>query len=307
MVDVCLLGCGGSLPTPERSLTSLLVSYNGRKILIDCGEGTQVSMKMVGWGFKNIDVICFTHYHADHVMGLTGLLLTIANSGRELPLTIIGPNGLSRVVSAMKVLAPELPYEIDLVELDCRYEDNFQDKIFQMEDMIIRAIPVEHSIECIAYSINVTRGRKFDAEKAKNNGIPMKFWNVLQKGNSIRYKENVYTPDMVLGEERNGIKLVYATDTRPIDELVNFALGADLFICEGMYGEEEKYDKAIQNKHMLFSEAAAIAKHSAVKELWLTHLSPSLKEPEKYLVNASSIFPNVELGEDRKVKSFNFD
>lgn len=307
MIDVCLLGCGGSLPTPYRSLTSLLVSYNGRKILIDCGEGTQVSMKMLGWGFKDIDVICFTHYHADHVMGFTGLLLTIANSGRRRPITVIGPNGLEKVFRGLTVVAPVLPFDVDLIELDCKYEDNFEDKIFQIDDMTINAIPVDHSIECISYVINVNRKRKFNVEKAKENNVPMRLWKVLQKGNVIEEEGIIYKPEMVLGEKRKGIKIAYCTDTRPLEKIAHFVSEADLFICEGMYGEEEKVDKAVLNKHMIFSEAAAIAKTAQVKELWLTHFSPALLNPEEYLHNAASIYENTYLGADRKIKSINFE
>lgn len=306
MVDVCLLGCGGGLPTPERALTSLLVSYNGKKILIDCGEGTQVSMKMVGWGFKNIDVICFTHYHADHVMGLTGLLLTIANSGRELPLTIIGPSGLKEVFAGLTVIAPVLPYEVKLVEFDCIDNNNFEDMFFQIDDVIIRGLPVNHSTYCLAYSLIFNRKKKFDIDKAKKNNIPKKFWSLLQNGNNVTDEDKIYTPEMVLGEDRKGIKISYCTDTRPTKQLPDFVSESDLFICEGMYGEEEKYDKAVENRHMLFSEAATIAKLANVDELWLTHLSPALSDPEKYLNNAIDVFTNTQLGVDRKFKSVNF-
>lgn len=306
MVDVCLLGCGGSLPTPERGLTSLLVSYNGRKILIDCGEGNQVSMKMVGWGFKNIDVICFTHYHADHVMGLTGLLLTIANSGRELPLTIIGPNGLKEVFSGLTVIAPILPFEVKLVEFDCIDNDNFEDKVFTINDVIISALPVNHSTYCLAYSLNFNRKKRFNPDKAIENNVPKKLWSILQNGNIASLEGKTYTPEMVLGQDRRGIKVSYCTDTRPTGKLPIFVSESDLFICEGMYGEDDKYNKAVENRHMLFSEAAQIAKVANVDELWLTHLSPSLSDPERYLENAVSIFKNTHLGTDRKFKSINF-
>ena len=117
MLDVCLLGTSGMLPLPGRWLTSLLLRYNGSSMLIDCGEGTQIAIKEKGWSFHPIDVICFTHYHADHISGLPGLLLTIGNSDRTEPVTLIGPKGLSRVVSALRVIAPELPYELRFIEL----------------------------------------------------------------------------------------------------------------------------------------------------------------------------------------------
>jgi ribonuclease Z len=116
ILDVALLGCGGGMPMPERYLSALLLNYRGRKILIDCGEGTQVSMRLLGWGFKTIDIICITHGHGDHIVGLPGLLATIGNSGRTEPLTIIGPEGIVEIVNGLRVIAPYLPYEINIIE-----------------------------------------------------------------------------------------------------------------------------------------------------------------------------------------------
>ena len=117
MLDVCLLGTAGMMPLPRRWLTSLILRYNGKSILIDCGEGTQLAIKEQGWSFNPIDVICFTHYHADHISGLPGLLLTMGNADRTEPVTMIGPKGLQRVVSSLRVIAPELPFEIKYIEL----------------------------------------------------------------------------------------------------------------------------------------------------------------------------------------------
>lgn len=301
MLDICLVGCGGSMPIPNRYLTSLLCSYNGKMILIDCGEGTQVSMKMIKWGFKFIEAICFTHYHADHVVGLPGLLLTIGNAGRTEPLTILGPPGLIEVVKGLTVIAPELPYELKLVELDLK------ESTVNIGGFSVSTIPVEHAVPCVAYSILIKRSRKFNKELAEEKSIPMKFWNRLQKGEIINYEDKIFTPDMVLGEDRKGLKVSYATDTRPIEPLIDFIHDSDLFICEGMYGDDESLPKAINNKHMLFSEAAKLARTGKVKELWLTHYSPSLIEPALFLEETKMIYDNIVLGEDRMIKTLVFD
>ena len=302
MLDVCLLGCGGSMPIPGRNLTSMVVSYQGRKLLIDCGEGTQVSLKILGWKIKNIDVILFTHFHADHIAGLPGLLLTIANSGRLEPITIIGPYGLIKVVTGLKVIAPVLPYSIKLVEL-CGEEKYFK-KIGYFN---INILSVEHGIPCFAYSIDINRNRKFDRGKALKNKVPLVFWNRLQKGEEIKQEDKLYTPDMVLGHDRRGLKVSYCTDSRPSSELVEFVKESDIFICEGMYGNDEKKDKAVLYKHMIFAEAAVIAKEAEVGELWLTHFSPSMTEPQSYIENARGIFENTIIGKDRYVKSISFE
>lgn len=301
MMDVALVGCGGSMPIPNRYLTSLLVSYNGKMILIDCGEGTQVSLKLLKWGFKAIDIICITHFHADHVTGLPGLLLTIANSDRKDPITMIGPKGLKSVVEGLTVIAPSLPYELRIIELEFEKSSSLD-----FDGFTIYAQPVEHSLPCFAYGFNVKRVRKFDRIRAERENIPMKFWNRLRNGETISSEGKIFTPDMVLGKEREGLKLCYCTDTRPIEKLIPFIKGADLFVCEGMYGEDEYLPKALLNKHMLFSEAADLAQKGEVRELWLTHYSPSLMNPSDYIESTKKIFKNTILGEDRKIKTLNF-
>ena len=222
--------------------------------MIDCGEGTQVAVKEKGWSFKPIDVICFTHFHADHISGLPGLLLTMGNAERTEPLTLIGPKGLNRVVTALRVIAPELPFDIQCRELT-RPEETFE--LFGYH---ITAFKVNHNVTCYGYTLEIKRQGKFDPQRAKEQNIPLKYWNPLQKGEKITDGETVYTPDMVLGPERKGIKITYTTDTRPVKSIVEHAKGADLFICEGMYGEEDKEDKAKAYKHMTFKEAASLAK-----------------------------------------------
>ena len=273
MLDVCLLGTGGMMPLPRRYLTSLMCRYNGSNILIDCGEGTQVAIKQKGWSFKPIDVLCITHYHADHISGLPGLLLTMGNAERTEPLLMIGPKGLEKVVNSLRIIAPELPFDIEFIELT----ENLQ--TIQMEEYRIKAFKVNHKVTCYGYSIEIDRSGKFNPEKAKKLGIPLQKWGVLQKGESVEINGGKYTPDMVMGEPRKGLKVTYSTDTRPVPNIVQAATGADLFICEGMYGEPDKEAKAKEYKHMTFKEAAEIAREANPKEMWLTHYSPSLVKP----------------------------
>lgn len=301
MLDVCLLGTGGMMPLPYRKLTALMTRFNGSNLLIDCGEGTQVAVKERGWSFHPIDVICFTHYHADHISGLPGLLLTMGNAERTEPLLMIGPKGLERVVTALRVIAPELPFEIQFRELTQKEE------ILEVKGYRIHAFRVNHNVLCYGYSIEIERAGRFEVERAQEQNIEQKYWSRLQKGEIIEADGRTLTPDMVLGPQRKGIKVTYCTDTRPTPVIVQNAKGADLFICEGMYAEKEKEAKARQYKHMTFYEAAKIAAEADVKELWLTHFSPSLVHEENYMGAVHKIFKRAKPGKDGKTVELDFE
>lgn len=300
MLDVCLLGTGGMMPLPYRWLTALMTRFNGSSLLIDCGEGTQIAIKEKGWSFKPIDVICFTHYHGDHISGLPGLLLTMGNANRTEPLTLIGPKGLERVVNALRVIAPELPFEIIFMEIEG------MDQTFQMNGYRLKAFRVNHNVLCYGYTLEIDRAGKFDVERAKTARIPIHCWKLLQKGESVEIDGQIFTPEMVLGEARKGIKLTYTTDTRPTESIKINAMESDLFVCEGMYGEKDKAAKAIEYKHMTFYEAANLAKEANVKELWLTHYSPSLTKPEEFMADVREIFPLAKAGKDRMSVELDF-
>lgn len=292
MLDVCLLGTAGMMPLPYRWLTSCMTRYNGSHLLIDCGEGTQIAIKEKGWSFHPIDVICFTHYHADHISGLPGLLLTMGNAERTEPVLLVGPPGLRRVVENLRCIAPDLPFEMEYREL------REKDEVIEVKGYRIHAFKVNHNIPCYGYTVEILRKGKFDVERAKSQQIPLKFWNPLQKGETVTEDGKTYTPDMVLGESRKGLKLTYCTDTRPTQAIVEAARNSDLAILEGMYAEPEKLAKAKQYKHMTFYEAAQIAREAKVDQLWLTHFSPSLVGAESYLPKVREIFSNTVLGKD---------
>ena len=303
MLDIALLGCGGMMPLHNRHLTSLLLRHNGRMLLIDSGEGTQITLKQLGWGLKNIEIVCFTHFHADHISGLPGLLLTLGNSDKTDPLTLIGPPGLKNIVNSLCIIAPDLPFEIKFIELP--HSPNPADEI-PLFGYNISVLPLDHGMPCFGYSVKIKRLGKFNLEKAKALGLPRNYWSFLQRGESVTYNGETYTPEMVMGNPRNGIKISYATDTRPTPGHVEFVRDSDVFVCEGLYGEGEKLEKASSHKHMIFSEAAWIAKEANVGELWLTHFSPAMPNPREFTSFATDIFENTVVGYDRLNKTIEF-
>ena len=300
MLDICLLGTGGMLPLPDRFLTALLLRYNGRKLLIDCGEGTQVTMRLLGWGYKTLDIICFTHYHGDHVTGLPGLLLTLNNTGRTEPLTLIGPPGLKKVVEGLTVVSKDIGFELKLIEL------SYEKQSLQVGDFYITVLPVPHNVKCFAYTIENHRLPKFHVEKAMRNEVPQRIWKMLQQGQTVELDGKTYTPDMVLGEKRKGIKVSYSTDCRPTKELEEMITDSNLFICEGMYTDDDYLSQVKKHKHMLASEAATLAKNAGVQELWLTHFSPALPTAYINVSETKKIFPHTIPGTDRMTKTIEF-
>lgn len=300
MLDVCLLGTGGMMPLPYRWLTSMMTRFNGSSLLIDCGEGTQIALKEKGWSFKPIDIICFTHYHADHISGLPGLLLTMGNAERTEPVLMIGPKGLQKVVNSLRVIAPELPFPIEFLEL------SEQRQLIERNGYKIEAFRASHNVTCYGYSIMIDRAGKFQMEKAEALNIPKPLWKKLQKGEEQLVDGNTITPEMVIGPARKGIKVTYCTDSRPVPLIGTCAQDADLFICEGMYGEKDKIKKALEYKHMTFYEAAKLAKDANVNELWLTHFSPSLNRPEEFMEEVKQIFPSSQAGKDGKSTVLDF-
>ena len=191
------------MPLPYRWLTALLTRYNGSSLLIDCGEGTQVAMKKAGLSAKPIDIMCFTHYHADHISGLPGMLLTMGNAERTEPLTMIGPKGLERVVNALRTIAPELPFEIRYLEIEGAKQH------FSINGYEIEAFRVNHNVLCYGYTIEIRRAGRFNLEAAQKLTIPRNYWGRLQHGETVEYEGETYTPDLVMGGGGGGIGSFY--------------------------------------------------------------------------------------------------
>ena len=293
MLKVTLLGTGGMMPLKDRALASAMLSVNGRQLLIDCGEGTQVQIRHCGLGFKAIDGVLITHFHGDHVSGLPGLLLSLGNAGREAPLVIAGPQGLAHVVDCLRVIAPELPFGVIYHELD-----HAKPEPFSCAGLDIAPFPLKHGMPCLGYAVTLPRPGKFQRERALENGVPMRLWSVLQKQPEATLDGVTYTRDMVLTPPRRGIRVVYATDTRPVPAIAEAAADCDLLILEAMYGDPDKAARAVKSGHMLMEEAAQIATGAAPRRLWLTHYSPAMPDPEAWIDRARAIFPDAELGAD---------
>lgn len=290
MIDLLLLGTGGMMPMPNRWLSALLVRCRGEITLFDCGEGTQIPWRTTGWGFRSISAICLSHWHADHVAGLPGLLHTIANAGRTEPLAIFGPIHTTTVVAGLRVIAPQLPYEV--IVRDLRPGERFA----LPGGMTGHVIAGDHRVPSLIYRVDVARGRGFDRAAAEASGAPITTWSLLQNGESVVVGDRVVTPGDVLGPERPGLAFGFMTDTRPVPAAATFLRDVDLLISEGTYGDTALLDKAISHKHMIFAEAATIARDAGANALWLTHFSHAMEHPEEFLPYAAEIFPNTTIG-----------
>ena len=287
MLDAVLLGTGGTMPLKNRWLTSCLLRAEGKTVLIDCGEGTQIALRCAGRSVQRLDLLCITHYHADHISGLPGLLLSMGLDGRTEPLRIAGPPGLRRTVEGLRVIAPELPFSLEYTELTEPVQT------LRAAGMEITAFAVHHTMPCFGYRVTLPRAGKFDPARARAEDVPMAVWGKLQKQACAEYKGVTYQQEQVLGPPRRGITVTYCTDTRPVPAVTEYAADADLLILEGMYGDPEKLPRAVETRHMMFAEAAQIARDARAKRLWLTHFSPSLPDPETYLPLAQAVFPDT--------------
>jgi ribonuclease Z len=300
MIDICLLGTSGMMPMPWRWISCALVRTGSSLTLIDCGEGTQIPWKSLGWGFRQLGTICLTHMHADHVAGLPGVLFMVAHAGRTEPIHIYGPQGTSYILEGLLRLSPELPFELIIHELQ-------GSKSFPiMHNFEVTSIVAEHGVPCLAYRFDLSREREFLPQKARALGIPVQEWSRLQHGIPITYTGRVIEPGEVLGTARHGIAFSYITDTRPMVRLSQASKDVDLMICESMYADESDFSLALKHKHMLARESASLALEAQAKSLILTHFSPKVVDTAIAEKAAQKVFPKTQAGYDGMITTLHF-
>lgn len=295
MIDVCILGTCGMMPMPGRWLSCALVRCGSNLTLLDCGEGTQIPWKTLGWGFRQLGAICLTHMHADHVAGLPGVLFMVAHAGRTEPLEIYGPPGTAYVVEGLRRIAADLPFPITIHELRSGTQ-------FMLPgDLHASCCAAAHGTPCLAYHMELKRKPVFLPEQARALGLPVQFWSKLQHGETVEYGGQTFTPEQVLGEARRGLSLAMITDTRPTEQLSTFASDVDLLICESMYDNPEDLPQALANAHMLAEESAGIALKAGAHQLILTHFSPKITDTRVAEKAARRVFPNTRAARDGMV------
>ncbi len=288
------------MPLPRRWLSSLLVRVGGDVILFDCGEGTQIAWRATGWSFRRLSTICISHTHSDHIAGLPGLLHTVANTGRTEPIAILGPVGLAAVVQGLRVIAPELPYQVHVRELA-------SGDTFPLPDGVEGScVAGEHALPVLAYRLDLHRRRRFLADRARTLAVPTNLWRKLQDGQPVTLDGRVIGPDDVMGPPRPGISVAYVTDTRPTAAIARLISGVTLLVCEGTYGDNAHAENAVRNRHMTFREAATMARDADVQQLWITHFSPGVDDPQAFTGNAREVFPAAVIGYDGMTASLAF-
>ena len=296
MVTVTLLGTAATMPLPERALTTALLSWGGHSLLFDCGEGTQAAAMKAGVSLSRLEAICLTHYHGDHIFGLPGLLQTIACQGRTAPLLLTGPRGLESFWSVMRLLAGPLPYQIVLA-------DAAEQPLWFEGGAELSAIPTRHRVPSQGYLFHLSRAGRFDPQKARSLGVPLRDWKRLQRGETV----DGVRPEMVCGPARRGIRVVFSGDTAPCPALETAARDADLLICDATYAGDELAAEAAKYGHSTFRQSAGLAARAGVRRLWLAHYSPRIKEPEEFLPLARAICPAAECGFDGKAVTLHFE
>lgn len=305
MVDVTLIGTGALLPIPERALSSVLITYAGRSVLIDCGEGTQSAARAASVSLMKTDVIALTHYHGDHVFGIPGLLMTLNCMGRRDQLTIVGPSDAERELAPLLTLAGTLNYEVSVRPADGAIK--LSDAGGRQYGAELIPFETSHRVVSCGYVFRLSRPGVFIPENAERLGIPYRFWGILQRGENVTVDGMTFTPDQVLGQTRKGLSVTVSGDTVPCQTLIDAAEKTDLLICEATYGENSQEDLAAEHGHMTFAQAGKTAAEAGAARLWTTHYSQMISDPEEYIVNARDFYPAAECGTDGKKITLRFE
>ena len=294
MLSVTFLGTGAACPTVDRNVAGLSVQREGEQLLFDCGEGTQRQMMRYGVGFSFTEVF-FTHYHADHMLGITGLLRTMGLQDRSAPVTLYGPRGAARVLGAALTLGVERnKFPVEIVEL--RPGDRLR-----RDDYDIVVFPTEHRADTVGYALaEHTRLGRFHPERARELGVPEgPLWGRLHQGETVTLEDGrCVGPADLVGVPRRGRTLVYSGDTRPHLTLLEASRGADLLIHEATFGSDEA-ERARETGHSTAAEAARIALEAGVRRLVLTHISPRYtRDAPELLAEARAVFPETIIARD---------
>jgi ribonuclease Z len=294
-LQVIFLGTAGSIPTTQRALPAVAIKRKNELILFDCGEGAQRQMIRAKVGFHKKTKVFITHMHGDHVLGLPGLLQTMALLDRREELEIYGPVGVKAFINAIeKTVQFARTFPISIKEI------TDEGTICEEKEYTVQAVKANHVVDALAYAlVEKSRPGRFNQEKARKISVPEgPLWSKLQHGESVQLPNNkIVKPRDVLGKPRPGRKIVYTGDTRPTKALVKLAKNADLLIHEATLGDELK-ERADEDGHSTPSEAAETAKKANVKLLILTHVSARYKTPDILLKRAKKIFKNVDVAED---------
>ncbi len=295
MLRITFLGTGGSTPTPNRNPSAIAVNREGELMLFDCGEGTQRQMMRAKTGMA-LRAIFITHFHADHVLGIPGLLQTMALQGRKEPLEIFGPRHVDKFLYHLLSLGyAGKGFEVKAIELE-------PGSVVRRDKYSIKAIKTEHNVTSIGYVLEEDmRPGRFNRDRAIELGIkPGPLFSKLQSGHTVTVNGREISPDQVLGPPRPGRKIVYTGDTRPCASVVEASRDADLLIHDGTMSEEVK-QYAIEYMHSTAREAAEVAKQAGVRRLILTHISArysDLESAAKLEAEAKRVFENVEVAKE---------
>jgi ribonuclease Z len=296
-MQVTFLGTSAAVPTVDRNVSALMLQREGELLLFDCGEGTQRQMMRYGSGFAVEDVF-ITHYHADHTLGIPGLLRTLGLQGRTAPLRIYGPRGAQRHIGALTALGMERPkFAVEIFEL--RAGDVMPRGEY---DLVVGE--AQHKGDCLAYAVaEHERLGRFDPAQATALGIPEgPLWGRIHKGEAVTLDGGrVVLPAELVGPARPGRKIVYTGDTAPCSSITELARGADLLIHEATFGEDER-ERARETGHSTAREAAALAAEVSVRKLLLTHISARYtREAPELIAEARELFPATEVARDGMV------